>query len=125
MTTLNKVICPEPNAEDSTLTISEGKVIMVDEDKYATVFIDHEEVETEEGIGHVATPLRVEKPVTRGKLINQAEMDAYGLQDAMEVASFGTSLSRKARFNSEDAEVVEHDEFIDHVKQLLDEVGIV
>lgn len=122
---LNKIAVPVADANDSTQTIREGKVIAINEDKYVTVFINHEVVLTEDGDSIIATPLRVEAPLTRGKLINRAEMDAYGLQDAMEVASFGTSLSRKARLNPEDAEVIEHDAFIADIKESLNAIGII
>lgn len=68
--------------------------------------------------------VEVENPVTRAKAINAAEMLAYNLHNALEVASFNASLARKAR-NQEDAEEVrEHDEFIAAVKLELTAVGV-
>jgi hypothetical protein len=67
--------------------------------------------------------VEVENPVTRAKAINAAEMLAYDLHNALEVASFNASLARKAR-NQEDAEEVrEHDEFIAAVKSELTAIG--
>jgi len=71
-----------------------------------------------------AVHLRVPKPLTRARAINEIEMQAYGLNDALEVASFGTSLSRKARANAEDPEVLEHDQLINWGKEKLTEIGI-
>jgi hypothetical protein len=72
----------------------------------------------------VAFPLRLELPITRAKAINAAEMQAYNLKDALEVASFNASLARKSRENSQDEEVVEHDQFINQVKDYLTKIGI-
>lgn len=66
----------------------------------------------------------VEKPVTRAKAINAAEMEAYGLHDAMEVASFNAALARKWRENPQDAECIEHDQFIEDIKDGLNDMGI-
>jgi hypothetical protein len=66
----------------------------------------------------------VEKPVTRAKAINAAEMEAYGLHDAMEVASFNAALARKWRENPQDAECIEHDQLIENIKEGLSAMGI-
>lgn len=66
----------------------------------------------------------VEKPVTRDKAINAAEMEAYNLHSAMDVASFAASLSRKSRTNETTDEVKEHDDFIEEVKKALTSIGI-
>lgn len=122
MIQLEKNIIPSLESDDKTLVIRGGKVVSQDLGTHELIFISHEETESGDII---ATQLKVRKPVTRGKLINQAEMDAYGLQDAMDVASFGTSLSRKARINPADPEVIEHDEFISWIKNELNSIGYV
>lgn len=66
----------------------------------------------------------VDKPITRDKAINAAEMEAYNLRSAMDVAAFAASLSRKSRTNETADEVREHDEFIDRVKDALTKIGL-
>ena len=68
--------------------------------------------------------IEIDHPVTRAKAINAAEMKAYGLATALEVASFNASLARKARNEEDVEEVAEHDEFISEVKSELDNIGI-
>jgi len=67
--------------------------------------------------------MNVPKPVTRAKAINAAEMAAYGLKDAMDVASFNASLARKERMQ-EMEEPEEHDNLISWVKNELTAIGI-
>lgn len=103
--------------------------IMNEGRKHASVYIGHEQRVTTDEEGNETTELyamqiRVTKPLTRAKAINQAEMLAYRLTSALEVASFGTSIARKARENAEDEEVVEHDQFIAYVKEELTAIGI-
>ena len=93
-------------------------------DKSTVLYLFREQEETEEGTQTRAFFVEVENPVTRGKAINAAEMAAYGLHDALEVASFGTSLARKARVHEDAEEVVAHDEFIQDVKSELTAIGI-
>lgn len=97
--------------------------------RYTTLYFFHEEEETSAAEGMPATATRafavpVEKPVTRARAINAAEMEAYGLRNAMDVASFNASLARKWRENPTDKECIEHDEFISAVKQALTAMGI-
>lgn len=66
----------------------------------------------------------VEKPLTRAAAINACEQEAYGLKTAMEVASFGASLARKARLGQTPEEVTEHDAFIESVKEELTRIGL-
>ena len=72
-----------------------------------------------------AFPVRVIKPVTRDAAIAGAEMAAYGLSSALDVASLNASLARKFRNNPKDEEVQEHDRFISWVKGELDKIGLV
>lgn len=109
---------------------------LLDEGNAVTVYLDiHEEESSvpvgnpEEGKTETATvkvgyPVRCLKPVSRDALINAAEMLAYGLRDAMAMASFNASLARKWREDDNDSEVKEHDKFISWVKDELTKAGI-
>lgn len=92
----------------------------VDEGDYITLYVGHRKTED----GEEAYPIRVKKPLTRDKAINAAEMQAYNLTTPLEVASFGTSLSRKHREDPDDSEVRDHDYFIDWVKNELTKIGV-
>lgn len=97
--------------------------------RYTTLYFFHEEEENSEAEGMPdnvsrAFAVPIEKPVTRARAINAAEMEAYGLRDAMDVASFNASLARKWRENPSDMECIEHDQFIEAVKQELTAMGI-
>jgi hypothetical protein len=101
-----------------------------------TLYVDHydytqiepqaegAEKEPQEHIVTRAFAIRVQKPLSRDAAINAAEMEAYQLRSAMEVASFTASLARKYRDNPNDAEVREHDEFIAWVKDELSKIGV-
>ena len=131
MKTLNFVQVPSDHSED----VNQGKTFWkgsictgIDAGKYRILYIGHHYyVSTDEEGNKVTTnlafPIKVEKPVTRDKAINQAEMEAYNLISPMDVASFGSSLSRKFRDNHLDSEVKEHDEFIKWVKEELTKIG--
>lgn len=109
---------------------------MVDEGNAVTVYLDIREEERQMQTGDpengevqtetvkVGYAVRCLKPVSRDAFINAAEMQAYGLRDALASASFNASLARKWRENPGDAEVKEHDEFIAWVKAELTKVGI-
>lgn len=117
---------------------SEGLVrgSMLDEGNAVTAYLDiHEENrydyshESESQSGEeisvkVGFPVRCHKPVSRAGFINAAEMQVYGLRDAMAMASFNASLARKFRENENDEEVKEHDDFINWVKEKLTCAGI-
>ncbi len=101
--------------------------------RFATLYFFHEDIEeSQENPDGTYGPPRltrafavpVEKPITRARAINAAEMAAYGLNDAMEVASFNASLARKWRENPQDAECIEHDQFIEAIKDGLNDMGI-
>lgn len=122
----------------SLSTWHDGRYVALDEGAYVTLYVDHREerrvdVVTEYGTDAenyvevpvmTACPIRVSKPVSRDMAINAAEMAAYGLRNAMEVASFNASLARKSRIDPNDSEVVEHDEFIGWIKEKLTEIGV-
>lgn len=73
----------------------------------------------------VAFSCKVQKPLTRDRAINAAEMAAYGLFDATDIASLNASLSRKYREDINNQEVIDHDEFIAWVKKELDKIGLI
>lgn len=92
--------------------------------RYAQLYFFHEDDVCEGESITRAFVVPVEKPITRAKAINAAEMVAYSLNSAMDVASFGASLARKFRENPHDTECSEHDSFIEDVKQALTDMGI-
>ena len=104
----------------------DDKCISLDEGTHITVFIAHfTESKDDEGNDIIkAYPIRIEKPLSRDSIINAAEMQAYGLVTAMDVASFNASLARKSRDNEDSYEVKEHDGFINWVKDELTAIGI-
>ncbi len=132
MNTVNKVQVPinaEQDNNKNKTTWLNGKYVSLDEGPAVTLFIGHTKETVIEADGRemeiaLAFPVRVVKPVTRNKAINAAEMEAYGLTSALEVASLNASLSRKFREDINDTEVIEHDEFISWVKAELDEIGL-
>jgi len=107
----------------------DGKCISLDEGEYITVYVDHisEIIKDENGDDKTIMkvyPIRVKKPISRDKLINEAEKQAYNLVSAMDVASFNASLARKFRENENNEEIKEHDEFITFIKNKLKEIGL-
>lgn len=132
MISLDKV--PVPSTEDQDCnkgrtTWHGGRCAMLNEGRCSIVYIGHEESTKLDEQGNEETEtramqIRVDNPVTRGKVINSAEMEAYGLKSSMEVASFNASLARKHRMDPDDNEVIEHDKFIAWVKQELDSIGL-
>ena len=94
--------------------------------RYATLYFFHEDETAgdDETISR-AFAVPVEKPITRALAINAAEMEAFGLRDAMAVASFNAALARKWRENPNDQECLEHDQFIEDIKDGLTAMGIV
>lgn len=137
MKELERVEIPTSMAEDINAeftTWRDGKCVALDEGQYVTLFIAHtttaelvsdipEEEPKEKNVTR-ACSIRVPKPVTRDMAINAAEMAAYGLKDAMQVASFNAALARKSRANANDAEVVEHDNFIELIRTELTNIGL-
>lgn len=126
MKAINYVSVPATRSEDinpGKTTWKDGKCVSIDEGRDVTLYIGHRESKQTEEKGREAYPVRVSKPVTRDKAVNAAEMDAYDLVSAMDVASFGASMSRKFRENPADPEVREHDEFISWVKDELTKIG--
>ncbi len=131
MVHISKTQVPSTMAEDCNQGKSvwlNGRLISLDEGTHVTYYIGHETIEQEED-GKSATAVaafavRVAKPVSRDMAINAAEMSAYGLRTAMEVASFNASMGRKHRDNPNDPEVRDHDEFIAWAKEQLSAIGV-
>lgn len=118
----------EQDVNEGLTTWKDGKYVSIDEGTHVTYFIAHESSarvsvnpEGEEVTIPIVTafPIRVAKPISRANIINAAEMQYYELNNALDVASFGASLARKARENANDEEVIEHDLFIQEVKNEL------
>lgn len=134
MVTINKTIVPYSKAEDYAQEDSvwkDGKYVMSKGTRTDTYYIGHEYEEHQEELptGEVITKnvcrafaINVRKGALRGDVINAAEMTAYGLRDAMDVASFNAALARKFREDPDDAECKEHDAFISWVKKELNKI---
>ena len=132
MKKINYLQVPSNQNDDSNKGLTfwkDGNCVGIDEGTHRVVYLGHKKSKITDENGEelevtFAFPVRIEKPVTRDKAINAAEMEAYDLKSPMDVASFGTSLSRKFRENENDDEVKEHDEFIAWVKEGLTKVGL-
>lgn len=132
MKSINYIEIPAKEAGDANLgksTWRDGRLVAVDEGTHVTLYVGHttKEMTDEDGDPSTVTfafPVRVEKPLTKDKAINAAEMEAYGLSSPMDVAALNAALSRKWRENMNDTEVSDHDEFIRWVKQELDSTGL-
>ena len=118
---IDKVIVPEHTGDgNGKIYRKDGKVVRYEHGSKVNVYLFHEDGED----GTRAFELTMTAPMTRAKCINAAEMAAYGLIDAMDVAAFASSLSRKERTGEDLDEVREHDQFIHDVKQELSSLGI-
>ena len=119
---INKVIVPTSIGDgQGRLNYHDGKLVNYEHGSVVNVYLFHEQ----DGEDVRAMEVTMTAPMTRAKCINAAEMAAYGLNDAMDVASFNASMSRKARCSEDMEEVVEHDDFIRDVKVELTALGIV
>lgn len=119
---INKVIVPESVGDgQGEIFRVDGKVVRYEHGNVANVYIFHE---TDDEGNQRAFETTMTLPMTRAKCINAAEMAAYGLLDAMDVAAFASSLSRKERTGEDIGEVREHDAFIADVKNELTSLGI-
>ena len=136
MKSINYIEVPLTETEDQNkgkTTWKDGKCVSIDEGRrHITLYLGHK-TETRHVVSDglemdvevmEAFPVRVEKPLTRVRAINAAEMAAYGLRDASDTASLNAALARKWREDINDIEVKEHDEFIRWVKKELDKIGI-
>lgn len=119
---INKVIVPKSTGDgQGRLNYHDGKLVSYEHGSVVNVYLFHEQ----DGEDVRAMELTMTAPMTRAKCINAAEMNAYGLNDAMDVAAFASSLSRKERTGEDLEEVREHDDFIAQVKVELTALGIV
>ena len=133
MKELNKIEIPASVAQDFNSANSvwkNGKLMIQRGTVRDTYFIGHEirtvtevpEGQESEPITREAAfafPIEVKKPAAYGDVVNAAERQAYALFSDEAAISFTASLSRKYRENNQDAEVIEHDQFIAYVKQEL------
>lgn len=137
MKTVNYIEIPLTEAEDANrgkTAWKDGKCVSIDEGRrHVTVYLGHrtetrhetdsDGAETEREV-MTAFAVRADKPLTRDRLINAAEMAAYGLRDASDTASLNAALARKWRENINDLDVEEHDGFIRWVKEEIDRLGL-
>ena len=115
--------------EGPNLKYYNGKVISSEQEDAIILYIGHA---SEDVVGEDGAPAQqtrafcfpVQKPLTRARAINAAEMAAYGLKDAMEVASFAAGLARKQREGRDMDEVADHDSFMSWVQSELTSCGI-
>lgn len=132
MKELNKIEIPASVAQDFNFANSvwkNGKLMIQRGTVRDVYFIGHETktvTEVQEGSEEPITrqavfafPIEVKKPVTYGDVVNAAERQAYAIFSDEAAISFTASLSRKYRENNQDAEVLDHDQFIAYVKQEL------
>lgn len=135
MKELNKIEIPASVAQDFNSANSvwkNGKLMIQRGTVRDTYFIGHETLtvtEVHEGSEEPVTrqavfafPVDVKKPATYGDVVNAAERLAYDLFSDEAAISFTASLNRKYRENNQDAEVIEHDQFIAYVKQELAQI---
>lgn len=121
MITINKVLVPQSIGDSKgNLTWKDGKVISYEHGSVVNVYLFHEG----EGEEQRAMELTINAPLTYDKCVNAAEMAAYGLETAMDVASFNASLSRKQRVGEDTDDIIEHDNFMDNVKNELSLLGL-
>lgn len=133
MKNLNKIEVPSTVEQDFNSANSvwkNGKLMIQRGTIHDVYFIGHEsrtitevlEVDERETItrqGVFAFPIEVKKPASYGDVVNAAERQAYAIFSDEEAISFTASLSRKYREDNQDAEVLEHDQFIAYVKSEL------
>ena len=121
MIVINKVIVPKSIGDGvGTLNYNkEGKLVSYEHGSAVNVYLFHEQ----DGEEVRALELTMTGPMTYAKCINAAEMAVYGLQNAMDVASFNAGLARKQR-SGQTADIHEHDGFMESVKLELEKLGI-
>lgn len=121
MIIINKVIVPESTGDGGgRLNYHDGKLVSYEHGSVVNVYLWHET----DGEETRAFEITIQAPLTFDKCVNGAEMSAYGLSNALDVASFNASLARKTR-NGEDLDKVkEHDNFIKQVKLELCSLGL-
>lgn len=137
MKSVNYIEVPLTEADDMNkgkTVWKDGKCAMLDEgSRHAVLYLGHrkssrtelspEGEETEREVME-AFAVRVEKPLTRDRAVNAAEMAAYGLLDASDTASLNAALARKWRENVNDLDVAEHDAFVRWAKAEIDALGL-
>lgn len=133
---LNYTEVPTTQAESLNVakeTWKDGRIVSLDEGRHVTLYLGHRTLtrteaspdgEAAERTVTEAFAVRVAKPLTKAAAVNAAEMAAYGLRSAMDVASLNASLARKWRENVNDMDVREHDELVAWVKEELAATGM-
>ena len=118
---IDKVIVPESIGDGvGQLNYHDGKLVSYEHGSVVNVYLFHEQ----DGEQVRAMEITMSMPMTYDKCLNAAEMAAYGLRTAMDVAAFAASLARKQRTGEDAAEVAEHDAFMNDVKDELASLGI-
>lgn len=118
---IDKVIVPESIGDGvGQLNYHDGKLVSYEHGSVVNVYLFHEQ----DGEQVRAMEITMSMPMTYDKCLNAAEMAAYGLRTAMDVAAFAASLARKQRTGEDAAEVAEHDAFMNKVKDELASLGI-
>ena len=118
---INKVIVPKSTGDGhGKLNYKDGKLVSYEHGNVVNVYLWHEP----DGEETRAFEVTIQAPLTFDKCVNGAEMAAYGLANALEVASFNASLARKTRNGEDLAEVKEHDTFIKQAKLELCALGL-
>lgn len=118
---INKVIVPNTIGDGvGRLFFNDGKLVWYEHGSVVNVYLFHEQ----DGEDVRAMELTMAVPLTYDKCLNAAEMAAYDLTTAMDVASFTASLARKERIGEDLEEVMEHDAFIREVKNELARLGL-
>ena len=80
MIEINKVIVPSSTGDgNGKLSYKDGKVVTYEHGSVVNVYLFHEQ----DGEQQRAFELTVDAPLTYDKCVNAAEMEAYGLADAM------------------------------------------
>lgn len=117
---INKTIVPETIGDGvGQLIYKDGKLVSYEHGSTVNVYLFHEQ----DGEQVRALELTMSIPMTYDKCMNAAEMAVYGLQTAMDVASFNAGLARKERSGNM-ADILEHDNFMESVKVELEKLGI-
>lgn len=133
---LNKTAIPADQAaiDPEKSTWKDGNLVALDLGDSVEIYIGHEVETVTEDIPDGepvnvrvvrAFAFRVPKPVTKAGAMNAAEMAAYNLRSAMDVASFNAGLARHQRKGDDQGEAAAHDSLLDWVSQELAAIGIV
>ena len=121
---INRVSIPDSIEEDfnkNRTTWIDDKLVEFDEGSHIIYYIDHKNEYIVDEIGKeklitLAYPIRVEKPITRDKIIMSAVKDAYCLSSDEDITNFQLKLLQE---NNDSSEVIKYREFISWVNNNL------